>query len=180
MTKLFVDYVPDKIIIEELKLYNAYNKALRIGVPKRERPSLPRPTKQKTSLLLLGAVLHSTIYILLSLSEMLGFVKVQEWLARNRITTDEFSSEPMSCGIHNAYTKYGIACLTHGNVTLAIQSLIYSIKIHPCLHSTLYGLSYVLRNKLMTYTEAEEAIQLFDVVARRFSEREWHNQQEDI
>ncbi|MFC1656984.1 hypothetical protein ACFL2P_00215 [Candidatus Moduliflexota bacterium] len=178
MTKPFIDYVPDKVIIEELKLCHAYNKALRRGVPKRERPRLPRPTKQKTSKLLLGVVLHSTNYILLGLSEMIGFLKGQEWLARKRITTDEFSSEPMSCGIHNAYTKYGIACLAQGNVTLAIQSLIYSIKIHPCPHSTLYGLSYVLRSKLLTYTEAEEAIQLFDVVARRFSEREWHSQQE--
>jgi len=179
MARLFVDYVPDKIIIAELKLYHAYDKALRSGVPQNERPLLPRPTRIATSRLLLGRVLHVTHYMLQGLSQMLGMVKAQEWLARNRITTDDYSSEPMSCGIHKSYTTYGLARLVQGDVVSAIQSLSYSTKIHPCAHSTTYGLSYALRNRLRSYPEAEDAIQLFDTVAWRFSGQEWYSRPAD-
>jgi hypothetical protein len=179
MAKLFIDYVADKIIIRELRLYHAYENALRRGVPEHERPPLPQPKKMETSDSLLGVVLHSTIYILLSLSEMLGMVKAQEWLARNRITTDKYSPEPMSCGIHKAYTTYGLARLAQGDVVSAIQSLSYSTKVHPCHHSTTYGLSYTLRNRLLSCAEAGDAIQLFDLVAWRFSGQEWYRQQKD-
>lgn len=179
MAQLFVDYVPELIIIEELKLYHAYHKALQSGVPKSERPILPQPTKIRTSRLFLGAVLHSTNYLLQGFSEMLGIVIAQGWLARNRIRTDEYSSEPMSCGIHRSYTKYGLARLAQGDVISAIQSLSYSTKIHPCHHLTTYGLSYALRNRLLPYAEAEEAIRLFDAVAWRFSGQYWHRLQAD-
>jgi hypothetical protein len=179
MTRIFVDYVPDKVIVRELKQFHAYEEALRNGIAKNERPALPRPPKARTSKSLLGAILYLTSCLLLSPSRMLGMVKAQEWLARNRIGTDEYSSEPMSCGIHNAYTEYGLARLTQGDVTLAIQSMIYSIKIHPCHHTVTYGLSYALRNKLKSYTEAEEAIRLFDEVARRYSGQEWYRHQDD-
>jgi len=179
MAKLFIDYVADKIIIGELRLYHAYENALRRGIPENERPPLPLPKKLDTSELLLGVALHSTLSILLRLSGMLGMVKAQEWLARNRITTDKYSSEPMSCGIHKAYTTYGLARLAQGDVVSAIQSLSYSTKVHPCLHSTTYGLSYTLRNRLLSYAEAEDAIQLFDVVAWRFSGQEWYRRPED-
>jgi len=179
MTRIFVDYVPDKIIIGELAQFHAYEKALRSGMPKNERPTIPQPKKVRAPKLFLGVSTHLTSYLLLSLSKMLGMVKAQEWLARNRIGTDEYSSEPMSCGIHNAYTEYGLARLARGDVPLAIQSMIYSIKIHPCPHTIKYGLSYALRNKLVSYIEAEEAIQLFDVVARRFSGQKWYGQQDD-
>ena len=179
MAKLFIDYVADKIIIGELRLYHAYEDALRRGIPENKRPPLPPPKALSTSDSLLGAALHSTLSILLSLSGMLGMVKAQEWLARNRITTDKYSSEPMSCGIHKAYTTYGLARLAQGDVVSAIQSLSYSTKVHPCLHSTTYGLSYTLRNRLLSYAEAEDAIQLFDIVAWRFSGQEWYRRQED-
>jgi hypothetical protein len=179
MARLFVDYVPDKIIIKELKLYHAYDKALQSGVPQNERPLLPEPARMKMSRFLSGVVLHSANYILRGLSEMLGVVKAQEWLARNRITTDDYSSEPMSCGIHKSYTRYGLARLAQGDVVSAIQSLSYSTKIHPCLHSTTYGLSYALRNRLLSYAEAEDAIQLFDVIAWRFGGRERYRQSAD-
>lgn len=169
MARLFVDYVSDKIIIKELKQYHAYNKALCDGVSKRERPILPQPTKTRTPRSLLGIMLYSTNSILLSLSEMLGMVRAQECFARNSIRTDEYCSEPMSCGIHKAYTKYGLARLAKNDVVSAIQSLSYSAKIHPCLHTTTTGLSYTLRNSLLSYAEAEDPIQLFDLIARRFS-----------
>ena len=106
-------------------------------------------------------------------------VRAQERLAANSIRTDEHSPEPMSCGIHKAYTRYGLARLAQGDVVSAIQSLSYSTKVHPCLHTTTYGLSYALRNRLLSYAEAEEAIQLFDVIAWRFGGHEWYTQQED-
>ena len=105
MARIFVDYVPDKIIIKELRQFHAYEKALRSGIPKNERPALPQPEKISTPRLFLGVLIHSTSYLLLGLSKMLGVVKAQEWLARNRMRTDEYSSEPMSGGIHNAYTE---------------------------------------------------------------------------
>jgi hypothetical protein len=177
MAKLFIDYVSDKIIIEELKQCHAYNIALRDGVQKSERPILPQPAKIRTSRSLLGAMLYSVNSILLSLSEMLGMVRAQEWLARNSIKTDDYSSEPMSCGIHKAYTKYGLARLAQNDVVSAIQSMSYSAKIHPCLHTTTTGLSYALRNSLLSYAEAEDAIQLFDVIAWRFSGQKLYIQQ---
>jgi hypothetical protein len=172
MAKIFVDYIADKVIIGELNQYHAYNKALRAGVPKSKRPILPQPTRAGAPRSLVGVVMHSTSSFLLALSEMLGIVRAQEWFAKKSITTDEHSSEPMSCGIHNAYTQYGLARLAQGDVISAIQSLSYSTKIHPCLHTTTYGLSYTLRNRLMSYAEAEDAIQLFDVIAWRFSGRD--------
>ena len=111
MARIFVDYVPDKIIIKELRQYHAYEKALRSGIPADERPVLPQPEKVRTSRLFLGVLMHSANYLLLKLSKMLGVVKAQEWLAGRRISTDEYSSEPMSCGIHIAYTAYGLARL---------------------------------------------------------------------
>jgi hypothetical protein len=168
MARLFIDYIPDKVIISELKQYHAYNKALRAGVPKRERPSLPHPTQTRMSRSLVGVALHSTNLMLLSISEMLGMVRAQEWFARNSIRTDEYSTEPMSCGVHKAYTRYGLARLAQNDVISAIQSLSYSAKIHPCLHTTTYGLSNTLRNRLMAYAEAEDAVQLFDVIAWEF------------
>jgi len=168
MARLFIDYIPDKVIISELKQYHAYNKARRAGVPKSERPTLPHPTITRMSRSLLGVALHSTNVILLSISEMLGMVRVQEWLARKIISTDEYSTVPMSCGIHKAYTRYGLARLAQNDVVSAIQSLSYSAKIHPCLHTTTYGLSNTLRNRLLAYAEAEDAIQLFDVIAWEF------------
>lgn len=179
MARLFVDYVPGNIVFEELKLCHAYRMALQKGVPKGERPALPQPAKTGRARMLLGAVLHSANYILQGLSEVLGIVKAQEWLARNRIRTDEYSFRPMSCGIHKSYTKYGLARLAQGDVVSAIQSLSYSTKIHPCLHLTTYGLSYALRNRLLPYEEAEEAIKLFDVAAWRFSGQYWHRMEPD-
>ena len=126
MARIFVDYVPDKIIIKELKLCHAYDEALRNGVPAHERPALPLQPKSAASKRLAGTALHLTNYIFLNLSEMLGLVNAVKWLAGSRIRTDEYSAEPMSCGLHSAYTKYGLACLARGEVTLAIQSLIYS------------------------------------------------------
>jgi len=169
MARIFIDYIPDKIIIRELKQYHAYNAALRAGAPKSERPSLPHVTRTKASRSLLREMLYSTNSILLSVSENLGMVRAQEWLANNSIRTDEYSSEPMSCGIHNAYTKYGLARLAKNDVVSAIQSLSYSTKIHPCLHTTALGLSNTLRNRLLSYGEAEDAIKLFDVIAWEFS-----------
>ncbi len=174
MAEIFVDYVPSRTILKEINQYRAYEKAFRIGIPNNKKQHHPQLKELKTSKLLLGKIIHSTNYILLRLSKVFGMVKAQEWLARNRIRTDEYSSEPMSCGIHCAYTKYGLACLAQGDVTLAIQSLIYSLKIHPCPHLMSYGLLYALRNKLVSYTEAEEAIQLFDEAAYSFSWKKWY------
>ena len=179
MAKLFVDYIPDRKIIEALEQYHAYGNALRSGIPLNERPPLPRSAETKKSRLLPGAVLHLTSKLLLKLSGMLGMVKAQERLAGNLIRTDDYSKEPMSCDLHNAYTRYGLSCLAHGDVTLAIQSLVYSAKIRPCPHTISFGLSSSLRNRLLPYDEAEEAIQLYDVVARRFSGREWYRHPEE-
>ena len=169
MARLFVDYVPDKTIISELKLCHAYYKALRTGVPKSERPLLPQTAPTKMPRSLTGAVRYSANSALLGIAETLGIVGAQEWFAKNCILIDEYSPEPMSCGIHKAYTKYGLARLAQNDVVSAIQSLVYSAKIHPCLHTTKYGLSYRLRNKLLPFAEAEDAVKLFDVIAWRFS-----------
>jgi hypothetical protein len=174
MAELFTDYIHSRTIIEELNQYREYEKALRSGIPKSERPPRPRRKKLKTSKLLLGKIIHSANYMLLSLSKVLGTVRAQEWLAKNRIRTDEYSSQPMSRGIHYAYTEYGLARLAQGDVTSAIQSLSYSTKIHPCPHSISYGFIYALRNKLASYAEAEEAIQLFDEAAYSFNRCKWH------
>jgi hypothetical protein len=179
MARIFVDYVPDKIIIEELRQYHAYEKALRRGIPEDERPVLPQPEKVRTSRLFLGVLIHSANYLLLRLSKMLGAVKAQERLAGSRIRTDEYSSEPMSCGIHRAYTAYGLARLAQDDVPLAIQSMIYSVKVHPCSHTVTYGLSYALRNELVSRDEAGEAVYLFDVVATRYGGQEWYKRAED-
>jgi hypothetical protein len=174
MAKIFTDYVHSRIIIKELIQYRAYDKAFRDGMSKNERPHHLQRMELKTSKLLLGKIVHSTNYILQSLSKVFGMVKAQEWLAGNRIRTDEYSSEPMSYGIHYAYTEYGLARLAQGDVALAIQSLSYSTKIHPCPRLISHGFLYALRNKLASYAEAKEAIQLFDEAAYSFNRCKWH------
>jgi hypothetical protein len=106
--------------------------------------------------------------MLLSVSEMLGMLSAQERLAASAIRDDDYSPEPMSCRIHRAYTLYGLARLARNDVVTAIQSLSYSAKIHPCFHTTRYGLSSTLRNRLVQYAEAEDAVTLYDTIAWRF------------
>lgn len=169
MAKIFVDYIPDKIIIRELKQYHAYHDAIRNGVPKSERPTLPQSRRSGGTRSLMGAVLYSANSILLRVAQVLKMIRAQERIARNSIRIDEYSSEPMSCGIHKAYTAYGLARLSQNDIVSAIQALSYSAKIHPCLHTTAWGLSKELRNSLLPHEEAEDAIKLFDVIAWEFS-----------
>ena len=160
--------IPSEKTFDECRIYKEWQQ-LYFEHDERHK-EIKLPTLKHTSTLygLVGCILHTVFSIMWFLANQLRFYKIQEWTAQKRIETDRFSIEPEACGAHSAFTRLGIARLHLGAVDDAIQCLSASCRVHPCPHTNAYGLQRSLRNALLPFREATEAIKDFDVFTKEF------------
>ena len=177
MAEIYKHYISDEQISKELWEYHDFSDARRKGASLDKCPGLPQPTETSALKGILGIPIHSSLFIIQRLSHKLALRRIQEWAAKGRIKTDEYSHEPKTCGFHHAYTHLGIAKLYQNDIEAAIKSLYASISIRPCPHSTSFGLSWALRNRLAEHSDAKDAIRKFDIIAKEFGGREWFRQE---
>lgn len=128
----------------------------------------PKVSAISEFIMLLGTVLHTFIFIGIKISTMLRVQHLTFILLKARIRTDKYSFEPLSCGYSRAQSKLGLALLKRNDVVGAIECLEASWRIHPCPHNTSFGLPRNLARTLMTYPEAEKAVEKYIKMGQAF------------
>lgn len=168
--------IPSQTIFSECRIYQQWQQLyLKKDVRYREI-ALPGLKDTGTLQGLTGCFLHTTLVILRFAAALSGFYRLQEWAAQKRLQTDSFSFEPEACGAHEAFTSIGLARVKVGDIQAAIQSLKASCRVHPCPHTTSFGLRRSLRDALLAYPEAKEAVEEYDSFAREFGgKRYWES-----
>jgi len=166
--------IPTETIFAECRIYQQWQELYFKKDERHRKIELPGPKEPATLRGLMGCFLHTTLVILRFSATLLGFYRLQEWAAKKRIQTDSFSFEPEACGAHEAFTSMGLARLKTGDIEGAIQGLRASCRVHPCAHTTSFGLRRSLRDALMPYLEAKEVVEEYDSFARQFGgKRYW-------
>jgi hypothetical protein len=158
-------------IADELRQYGAFQAAYREGMRGDDLPDLP---KQESALaewksFVMFFVGHPLLAVLWKLSQITRVYKASVFFAKTRINTDKYSFEPCSCGLNQAYTRLGLALLKKKDVAGAIDCLAASWRVHPCPHSTSFGLAKRLALALRPYPEAAVAVQQYVRMGERFA-----------
>lgn len=91
-----------------------------------------------------------------------------EILARARIVSDRWSSEPRTCGLNTAYTNLGLARLGRHDLPGAIRCLDASWRVHPCAHNVTFGLKQRLAAALKDHPEAHAALEQYERMSKLF------------
>lgn len=166
--------IPAEIIFAECQIYKQWQHLYLSKDGSHKRIELPQLKDTPELRGLLGTFLHSILVALRSAAMLLRLYRIQEWASWKRIETDRLSFEPEACGMHTAFTGVGLARLRLRDLDGAIQSLRASCRVHPCPHTTSFGLHRSLRNSLASYAEASEAVEEYDSLAREFGgKRYW-------
>ncbi len=167
--------IPTETIFVECRIYKQWEELYLRKGQKHTEIELPKLKATPGPRGLTGSFLHTILVILRSAAMLLGLYRIQEWASWKRIETDSFSYEPEACGMHSAFTNIGLARLELKDLDGAIHSLRASCRVHPCPHTTSFGLKRSLRNALVPYVEAKEAIAEFDSFAREFGGKQYWN-----
>ncbi len=132
--------VGPEVIDKELVAWDQFRAAFLRG--DRERPSLPTSEAHPPlHLALAAAAVRACLIFLAALARLLGPRSLQLWAAGRVLTLDRLSLEPARCGLNRAYTRLGLAKLAAGDQLSAIACLRNSWHVHPCPHSTSFGLT---------------------------------------
>ncbi len=160
----------EKDILPELKQYQKFHQEYLSGKNSKEYSNLPKnnDAPQKPFHYIWGMLIHSIIFISIEFSILFRIKTFVAFFAKLRIATDRFSFEPISCGYNNAYTKLGLVLLSQNDVYGAVKCLDASWRVHPCAHSTSYGLKRALVSKLKDYPEASNSVAQYIKMGKQF------------
>jgi hypothetical protein len=106
-------------------------------------------------------------------SRLLPLRALERWAARKRIEYDHLWYGPMACGLNSAWTDLGLAMAASGDYAAAVNCLRQSWHVHPCPHSTTFGLQRRLLDRLrgaaLTNQAVAEAVEEYEHVAGAFA-----------
>jgi hypothetical protein len=162
--------VPTNIFEEQIKSelssYSAFHAARRQGRP---LPQLPKGQAGPRLLgFATGLVLHLTLKVIGSAARSVGAHAIRAWTAQKRIDLDHLWYEPGACGLNSAWTDLGLAMAARGLYSGAAECLGRSWRVHPCPHSTSFGLSRRLVEFLRQAGAVPEAVQEYERIAKLF------------
>jgi hypothetical protein len=158
-------------ILDEIEGYSKFKKAFEGGKRGDELPPLPRNPRRERSdyrSLIASVSYHLLLAALAATARSVRAHWLAAFAARARIISDGLSYEPKSCGLNNAFTNLGLALLGQNNIAEAIECLDASWRVHPCPHNCSFGLDQRLATALRPYAEAEQSIEQYDRMSRRF------------
>ncbi len=160
---------PDiETIASELTAWHAWTAAYyRKQTPLPELP--PQEDKPSTAIVLFGIVVRCPLLAVGWLARKAGMPRLRQWCARMRVRLDWMVLCRAGCSLNQAFTELGLAVLETGDVPTAIECLQRSWQVHPCPHSTSFGLSPRLWVALAGIPGAEPDRIQYEKMARSFA-----------
>ncbi len=157
-------------ILKELKHYQKFQEHYKEGKRGSDLPKLPpnKDNQKNRTYMLYGLIIHPFLFISVNISKLLRIHKFVAFFSKVRIVTDKLSYEPVSCGYNQAYTNLGLALLSENDIEGVKHCLDASWRVHPCPHSTSFGLDRRLVSKLRLYPEAEKTVEKYIKMGKQF------------
>jgi hypothetical protein len=125
MPQEIANMLTENDIAPELEQYQKFNKAYQSGKRGSDLPSLPKNKDEQQSRLLpiFGLMVHPILAFFVWIARFIHAHCLAGSLSKARIATDMLSYEPKSCGLHKAYTNFGLSFLGRNNLSGAINCL---------------------------------------------------------
>ena len=155
-------------ITSELTAWHAWTTAYR----RKEAPLPDLPAREdepSTVVMLVGLIVRCPVIALGWLARKARMHSLRQACARIRVRLDWTVLCRAGCSLNDAFTECGLAVLETGNVSVAIECLERSWRVHPCPHDISFGLSARLWIALAGIPEAEAARNQYERMARSFA-----------